>query len=144
SGTISTAFTGIFLKTVTTFLGGITNSGTIISKTSAHGIFVDNASLFSGDIRNSSSGRIVAGSNGIEIKLVTTFTGGIINAGTITSTGRVAIFVDNASLFSGDISNSSSGRIAAGSTGIEVKLVTTFAGASVTRARFPRALTAFS
>ena len=142
SGTISTAFTGIFLKTVTTFLGGITNSGTIISKTSAHG--VDNASLFSGDIRNSSSGRIVAGSSGIEIKLVTTFTGGIINAGTITSTGRVGIFVDNASLFSGDISNSSSGRIAAGSTGIEVKLVTTFAGASVTRARFPRALTAFS
>jgi hypothetical protein len=67
----------------------------------------------------------------------------ISNAGTIFA-GADGIFVENASLFSGDIVNSGAGRIAAGSTGIEVKLVTTFAGASVTRARFSRALTAFS
>jgi hypothetical protein len=144
AGKLSAVFTGIFVSSVSVFTGGITNSGTISAGHSHDGIFVSNTSIFSGGIRNAASGRIAAGDSGIEVKLVSTFTGGISNAGTITSTGRVGIFVDNASLFSGDISNSSSGRIAAGSTGIEVKLVTTFAGASVTRARFSRALTAFS
>ena len=77
--------TGIELSSVTTFAGGIANSGTISAGHSNDGIFVRNASLFSGGIRNNSGGRIAAGSSGIEVKLVTTFTGGISNAGTISS-----------------------------------------------------------
>jgi hypothetical protein len=57
---------------------------------------------------NSSSGRIAAGSTGIEVKLVTTLRS-ISNAGTI-SAGADGIFVENASLFSGDIVNSGAGN----------------------------------
>ena len=78
--------TGIELSGVTTFAGGIANSGTISAGPFNDGIFVHNGSLFSGGIVNNNGGRIAAGSSGIEVKLVTTFTGGISNSGKIAST----------------------------------------------------------
>ena len=116
---------------VSTFLGGITNSGTISGGHSNAGVFVDNASLFAGGIVNNSGGRIAAGSNGIQIKLVTTFTGGISNSGTMTAKSH-GIVVSSVAMFGsggpgGGITNT--GAISVSNAAIEVsKNVGSFTG----------------
>ncbi len=82
SGTlVATANGAIFVERVSTFLGGITNSGTVTAGIS--GIFVQNVPTFTGNISN--FGTITAGT-GIDITNAVTFAGGaaIVNTGTIT------------------------------------------------------------
>jgi hypothetical protein len=112
---------------VSSFLGGITNSGTISGGAISGGlpnvgVFVANVSIFSGGIVNNSGGRIAAGSNGIEIKLVTTFTGGISNSGTIIARSH-GIVVSSVAMFGsggpgGGITNT--GAISVSNAAIEV------------------------
>jgi uncharacterized protein with beta-barrel porin domain len=152
SGTISAGGTGIYLATISTFAGGISNSGTItgaqgivvgttstsitsfsggisnggrISATSSSraGILVINVLNFSGGITN--SGTIVSASSGIALHHLSTFTGGITNSGTISAVGS-GITVGQITSFSGGITNS--GTISAGRTGIFVNEINTFAG----------------
>ena len=110
---------------VSTFLGGITNSGTISGWHSNAGVFVDNASLFAGGIVNNSGGRIAAGSNGIQIKLVTTFTGGISNSGTMTAKSH-GIVVSSVAMFG------------SGGPGGGITNIGTISVSNAPQSRFPR------
>src|SRR5262249_51903100 len=113
SGKITGAFSGIRVGFVESFAGGIVNSkgGTITGK-SGNGIFV-------------------GGTRTPGVASVSSFSGGITNGGTISAVrsftnAGVGVFVENASIFAGSIVNSSGGRVAPGSSGIEVKMVSTF------------------
>jgi hypothetical protein len=101
SGTISANHPGIDLFDVTTFSGGIGNTGKIASK-SGNGIFVD----FGMDFGNTStgggisnSGTISAGHTGIRLASVATAFGGISNSGMI-SAGLAGIDLFDVSIFS--------------------------------------------
>ena len=82
-GGIITGFSyGVAVNGVSTFSGGIANSGVIAGAT---GISVQNVSLFSGNIVNTTSGSIF-GAVGIEIcGCVSTFAGSVVNAGLISA-----------------------------------------------------------
>ena len=126
SGAITANFNAIQLDFVSTFTGGITNSGTI-SAGAGTAISVQNVSTFSGGIANSAT--ISAGGIGIEINDVAQFgstsAGGISNSGTILA-GASGIVVESVANFSDGISNF--GTIVAALNGIFVGSDTTFAG----------------
>jgi outer membrane autotransporter protein len=107
--------------------GGIVNTGRISTAGTTGGIVVSFVSSFSGGITN--SGSLSAGAApGITVNPVSTFTGGISNSGTISArTGIVVGALGNpVSVFSGGVSNS--GMISANVTGIDVHLISTFSG----------------
>jgi hypothetical protein len=136
SSTISAQGTGIELRNVlSTFSGGISNSGRIASK-SGNGILVGNVAVFSdvsagGGIVN--TGMIAAGSAGIGLFAISTFTGGISNSGSISAANRgIQLGFSTStswavSSFTGDIANT--GTIVA-ATGIAL-FDSTVAGAIV-------------
>jgi hypothetical protein len=116
---------------VSTFAGGIANSGTIVVKSIA-GIEVFGDLTFGGGIIN--SGTIVAKSvAGIHVFNVLTFGGGIINSAAISTAGRgilvggATFLAPGVSSFSGDVVNT--GKISA-KTGISISK-STIAGAIV-------------
>lgn len=81
AGTLSAkSGVGISVSGVTSFGGGITNYGAIDP---AVGMAVNNVSLFSGNIVNAAGGTITASRTGIQVSNVSTFQGNISNAGTI-------------------------------------------------------------
>ena len=117
-----------------TFIGGITNAGTIHAYKT--GILVQGLTSFSGGIVNTAGHSIASNScNGVMVRGVANFAGGITNAGTLLSgasstangitvgTAGVAGFV---STFAGGIINS--GNIGGQVNGIAVSNVRTFAG----------------
>ncbi|MGO8738754.1 beta strand repeat-containing protein [Rhodoblastus sp.] len=122
---------GINVNGVTSFSGGISNSGVIsLHAAFGYGVAVDNTSSFSGGISN--SGTISAtGSYAGGIYLGSgSFGGGIGNSGTILA-GWEGIYVSGVSQFGsssagGGIINT--GRISAGATGISVNNGTSFFG----------------
>ena len=154
SGTISAHQSGILLQNVTTFAGGISNSGKIagglgiavktvgvfgnpnagggISNTGTisaanQGIFVDHVTTFGGTIVN--SGKLGA-ETGISVSNFVFFGasssgGGITNSGTISASDR-GIVLHDAANFAGVIANSS--VIAAHGTGIKIAGVATLSG----------------
>ena len=79
-GTIAANRTGILISDVSTFLGGITNSGTISSNMN-YGINITGVSTFTGSIVNNVGGTISG--EGIVLGNPVNFQGGITNAGTI-------------------------------------------------------------
>ncbi|HEX3708763.1 MAG TPA: autotransporter domain-containing protein, partial [Pseudolabrys sp.] len=130
---VGAATPGGIIASVSTFTGGVTNSGTI-SSTVATGIAVLAAGSFAGGIVNAGGGTITANEAGIRVGYVTAsgaygvsnFTGGITNAGTISSSA-VGIYAKGVSTFAGAISNS--GTITA-QTGIKIDSGVTFASGS--------------
>ena len=151
-GTI-TALSGVGIEIcncVTTFLGGITNAGTI---TAREGVVVTGVAVFGstsvGGITN--SGAIAATTVGIQVSGVWTFQGGIINStgGVITSSpgsGIVVGFqvfgrtVTPVGAFTGGISNA--GTISVLGTGIALIVRPPSMAASAIRARSRRTGTA--
>ena len=122
SGKIVATLTGIQVNGVTTFLNGISNSGAISAGLA--GISVQSVGTFSGGISN--SGTIAAGTAGVYVTGVTSFSGDIANSGTISVAGDNDIFI-SVSTFSGTISNC--GTILGGSqAGITVNNTATFSG----------------
>jgi uncharacterized protein with beta-barrel porin domain len=111
SGTIAAANTGITVQGVSTFIGGVTNTGKIVA-TAGAGILVNGlfstgganpaGSTYSGGIV--SSGTIQAGTIGIELTAVSNFSGGITSSSI--SAGATAISVTHVSVFSGGITTS--------------------------------------
>ena len=126
SGTISAgAGPGITVNPFSAFSGGITNSGTITGKA---GIFVSNGTTFSGAIAN--SGTIAASRTGIAVTGVSTFSGGITNSGAIAANGANGKGIRvNTPVFAGGISNS--GSIVANSFGMNVLNAVSFAGGMI-------------
>jgi outer membrane autotransporter protein len=119
-----------FSFTVSTFAGGIHNTGTISAGDGivVGGLVQNNTSLsnvsievsaFSGGISN--GGTIAAANIGIVVGngantngasvVVSTFAGGITNSGAISGGGAVAIQLDHISSFSGDIVNAATGSV---------------------------------
>ena len=147
SGTISAAGPAIFVGgvltgngvsvVISTFSGGITNSGLLSGGT---GILVGTRfpqtpsslfalSTFTGGISN--SGKITAHTTAILVENVANFSGGITNAsgGTISNDGFVgAIEIERVTSFSGGIVNASGGLISARGSAIAVFANGTFAG----------------
>ncbi|MGB7035301.1 MAG: hypothetical protein WBD71_07220 [Xanthobacteraceae bacterium] len=122
SGLIS-GHTGIDVNSISTFSGGISNSGTI-SASSSRGIYVGSVAQFgSGSVGGgiSNSGTISSGGNGINLVNDTSFLGGISNSGTI--------YLHAITTFFGGITNSGTLTAAHGSAAISVGGVTTFLGA---------------
>jgi hypothetical protein len=140
SGIAAGSATGIKVTGVTTFLGGVSNSGSILAGASivnapsgggAIGIEVSGVAIFIGGISNSGSilanlaSGSVGGAVGIEVAGVTTFMGGISNTGTISVTGPgsasgpqpIGILVSNVTQFgssaSGGITNSGAINVSA-------------------------------
>jgi hypothetical protein len=134
SGRIAAGSSGIEVKLVTTFAGGISNAGTIlVSNFSRVGIYLSKDVLFGsssagGGITN--TGTIFSASGaGIDLFNVTTVFGSIVNRGKIIA-GHGGIDVTSGTVFgagsvAGGITNS--GTISAGHTGIYVN-ATTFLG----------------
>ena len=113
AGLITAANAGIDVSSVSSFFGGITNSGTVSGHT---GIEVTGVSTFGGGIVN--NGRIAASAScAIAVSGVSNFSGGISNGGTITAPGLYGVYVSNVSTFAANISNS--GTISA-KTGIGI------------------------
>ncbi|HEY1982853.1 MAG TPA: hypothetical protein VGH13_22475, partial [Xanthobacteraceae bacterium] len=113
--------------TVTTFSGGISNSGTLTGLAGG-GILIENTINFSGGITN--SGLIYARSdNAINVTTVSSFGGGIVNSGTI-ATDFVGILVGgSAGTFTGGITNSGTiSGIVDLAAGIEAQNLSIFAG----------------
>ncbi len=117
TGKITGANAGISVTQVSTFLGGISNAGTI---TVVHtGIFVDGGNTFGGGIAN--SGTISASNVGIQIGLktgggtlfgVTSFGGNVSNSGTIAAAIGIEIVgstINGAIVDSGTLTASSRG-----------------------------------
>jgi hypothetical protein len=154
SGTISAHQSGILLRYVTTFAGGISNSGKIAG---GLGIALKTVAVFGnpnaeGGISN--TGTISAANQGIFVDHVTTFGGTIVNSGklgaetgigvgnfvffgasstggSITNSGTISalergIVLHDAANFAGVVANSS--VIAAAGTGIEIAGVATLSG----------------
>src|SRR5262249_7157486 len=116
------------------FLGGISNSGVIVSR-SGNGISIESAGTFGdnkvGGVTN--SGKISAAtgtSAGVNIFDVTRFTGGVVNGGTIVG-GFAGIRVEEVTSFAGGISNN--GRIS-GFEGLRVSDDQQFSGGIVNAA----------
>jgi autotransporter-associated beta strand protein len=124
-----------------TFLGGITNTGTMTAS-GTNGIFLS-PTIFSGGISN--GGTISGGTNGIAFIFTTlaspattpnTFTGGVANTGTITAAGGDAIHLTGGRLsgapvtaegtFSGGIVNS--GVLSGSANGVYVASFREFGG----------------
>ena len=123
SGSVSAAFSGITITNVTAFSGGVTNSGTLSAAGSTGGIVVFQTPTFSGGITNTGTISTSAGP-AITVNPFSTFTGGIINSGAIT--GLSGIVVSSGVTFFGGITNS--GTITAVNRGIYVRQVSTFTG----------------
>ncbi len=138
---------------MTSFLGNITNSGTI--STAGIGILVGAVSTFTGGITNSATGRLTQSATlvsasptnivaGIQVVNGSTFSGGGSNAGVISASVNISgggsataygISISGVSNFAGGISNSgtisamaASTAAFARSTGIRVDGVAMFAG----------------
>lgn len=135
TGIITGANAGISVTQVTTFLGGISNAGTITSVRT--GIFIDGGNTFSGGIGN--TGIISAANVGIQIGLktgggtlfgVTSFSGNVSNAGIITAKTGISIVgstVNGAIVDSGTLNASTHGilidnasKVAASVTAIKI------------------------
>ncbi|HLH90192.1 MAG TPA: autotransporter domain-containing protein [Xanthobacteraceae bacterium] len=97
TGLISSAGIGINIF-ASTFTGDIVNSGTI----AAQGIVVENMVSFGGSITNSHV--ISSAGVGIDIDVITTFAGGITNSGTLSAAGG-GILLGDISSFGGNILN---------------------------------------
>jgi uncharacterized protein with beta-barrel porin domain len=133
AGSITTDGTGISVQDVSTFMGGISNGGTISAQ--VEGITVIGfGGTFAGGIFN--SGTVSATFGGaINVSGFATFSSGITNNGLIAATSNAAIRVTGVSAFSGGIVNNH-GSISAGTNGIQIGLscshgcvsVSTFAG----------------
>ena len=134
SGTISGAFGGVIIESVSTFLGNISNSGTVTGPIGA--VLITTVSTFSGGIDNTGLLAAAAGGyDGIKVTNVgvfgTTSTGGgIVNSGTLT--GSNGIVVSTVATFLGGITNTQ--KITAASDGILVFNVNTFSGSIVNSA----------
>jgi uncharacterized protein with beta-barrel porin domain len=105
-GTISAKVSGISLLTLSSFGGGITNTGAITTTgTIPNGtaIVLNGITTFSGNVSN--SGTISAGFRGIDVANVSTFLGGIINSGTINAPNSDGILLQNVTAFTGGINN---------------------------------------
>ena len=155
SGLIAAVASGIGVKQVATFTGGISNSGKLT--VAGEGILVSGVAVFGdtsagGGIVN--SGTISAADQGIFVKSVTTFAAGIVNSGKlgaqtgisvsnfvffgagssgggITNRGTITasdhgIVLQNGADFAGVVANSS--VIAAHTTGIKIDGVSTLSG----------------
>ena len=106
SGTISSGNNGIVVSgsgiAGASFMGGIVNSNTI--SVAGSGIVVEKLTTFAGGVSN--SGSIASGlTYSVKVANVSNFSGGITNSG-VMSTTRVGIVVSKISAFSGNISNS--------------------------------------
>ncbi|HLH86926.1 MAG TPA: autotransporter domain-containing protein [Xanthobacteraceae bacterium] len=123
SSALSAKSAGIVVGNLTTFGGGLTNNGTIQS---GEGIGIEFVSTFAGDVSN--NGTIAVHGTGLLIGAVSTFTGSVANTGTISAGAGIGIVVEGLSAFTGNISNASTGTIAAHGTGIFVGTVTSFGG----------------
>jgi outer membrane autotransporter protein len=124
SGSISSSVNGVGIIVTNggTFLGGISNAGTI---SSFGGIAVNNETSFAGGINN--AGSISAAFSGITITNVTAFSGGVTNSGTLSAAGTMGgIVVFQTATFSGGITNT--GAITSAGTAITVNRVSTFTG----------------
>ncbi|MDR3464787.1 MAG: autotransporter domain-containing protein [Xanthobacteraceae bacterium] len=136
TGTIITANRPGIDFSATSFFGGILNTGTISGSGAA--IYV-NAIHFAGGITNSGTLNVVQAYAGIDVVdgsggAGATFVGGIANSGTINGLGLqgAGISVNGLSSFHGDITNS--GTISTGSIGILVDSVSAFTGGIVNSA----------
>ena len=136
AGAISSSATGIFVRFMSTYGGGITNSGAIAVGDTAEGIFVANISAFSGGVTN--SGTILGGTNagGIQVGFptplnsccnISTFTGGITNSGLI-AVANSAIDVRNVGTFSNGIVNTGTISVSGFAAAVVVDAVNTFSG----------------
>jgi filamentous hemagglutinin len=110
AGTISAALSGIAVKNTATFAGGISDTGAISG--SRRGILISGGDVVSGGIRVATSGRVVAtfGSNtgvAVEVANATSFAGGISNAGTLQA-AQSGLVVSGVTTFAGNIVNSGS------------------------------------
>jgi uncharacterized protein with beta-barrel porin domain len=121
AGTIEATARGVLIDSLSSFSGGITNSGMI---SAGAGIGVGNTSTFSGGISNGGTITSPAGS-GIAISTISTFAGGIGNSGALLVGGQ-GIIANSISAFSGGISNG--GNLSAGDSGIQLSSITTFGG----------------
>ena len=144
TGTISAGFIGIqigyrtgggVVAPISTFVGNVSNSGTITAQTAISivhstitGAIVDN-----GVILGSGHGILIDGASQITsaataIKISgPTFTGGISSAGTLSAGGtKAGILVSGVTSFSGGITNS--GGVSAGGAGISFASISTFSG----------------
>ncbi len=140
SGTVSGPVGAVVITSVSTFSGGIDNTGLLAAGSGGYdGIKVTNVGVFG---TTSAGGGIVdsgtiTGSNGIAIGNVTTFQGGIPNTQKITANSD-GIIVGVALSFAGAIVNSAGGTITAGLVGIAINSVTNFgttsAGGGITNA----------
>ena len=145
SGTISmvagSGIVAIKLDALSSFAGGITNSGTIAGPGVFHtGISVANVATFSGGIVN--GGALTASGFGIDVTGggSETFLGGISNSGSIRvaggggkggkggGAGDIGIAVNNLAVFGDGIRIASSASISTDGIGISVQLVSTFTG----------------
>jgi uncharacterized protein with beta-barrel porin domain len=106
---------------LSTFSGGITNSGMI---SAGAGVAVGNLITFSGGISNGGTITSPAGS-GLAVSTISTFAGGITNSGAVL-VGGLGITVNSVSAFSGGITNG--GNLSAGDSGIQLSSITTFGG----------------
>jgi hypothetical protein len=88
AGTISAADQAILLQFVTTFAGGIVNSGKLVAET---GIHYDLFTVFGAGVSGSgitNTGTITASERGINLDLGTIFAGGIVNTNVIAAHTR--------------------------------------------------------
>jgi uncharacterized protein with beta-barrel porin domain len=89
-GSITAAINGVLVLQVSTFSGGITNTG-LISNGSA-GLHVNGVDLFVGNISN--GGTVTGGHSGIRVDAITSFAGSIINSNFISSQTGIKIGPD--------------------------------------------------
>ena len=144
TGTISAGFVGIqigfrtgggVVAPVSTFVGNVSNSGTITAQTAINivhssitGAIVDNGIILgsSRGIVIDSASQITSTATAIKIS-GPTFTGGISSAGTLSAGGtKAGILVSGVTGFSGGITNS--GGVSAGGAGISFASISTFTG----------------
>jgi outer membrane autotransporter protein len=111
AGTITVTGIGILVQSNSVVTNGIVNTGTITTTANSSAIVVNNVSTFAGGINN--SGTIQSGGAGIVVGTpcscvsISTFTGGITNSGSITA-AQPGIAVSGVETFTGGISNSGS------------------------------------
>ena len=127
---------GIFVFHLSTFSGGITNSGSV-SATGVGGVVGTRAGISVTTVgfpagsaiparsRFANGGAVVNNRDGISVTTVSTFVGGISNSGTVSVVGVPGVGIcPGVSTFSGNISNA--GAITA-NTGIKILSNVTFA-----------------
>ncbi len=144
SGTISVGFVGIEIgyrtgggvtAPISTFVGNVSNSGTITAQTAINIVHstITGAIIDSGIILGSSHGILIDGASSITsastaIKISgPTFTGGLSSAGTVSAGGtKAGILVSGVTKFAGGLTNS--GTVSAGGAGISLASISTFSG----------------